>query len=202
MSTPKAKLFSDFQSRIRLLTRDNLGWKTMTIVALALLLACNSGLSPDGGEYDSVSWYRLAIGCSDEGCETDSVRVFDGVRTEWNLSSGIVVLGPEDPVAGDTTNGPLARLELLIGATGTDGVVAIDGATLSTSEVRVGTSEEANPKLFTLTSQGGAEMGVAAINSNNIKRSDLVIIEMERVIVHQGDAPETILVGFKFNAVD
>lgn len=162
------------------------------LLATFLLLAgCESGLESDGEEVNAEPYYKFAIGSTMEDSDT---QVFEGVKTEWNLSSGIAVLGPEDE--GE----PLGRLELVIGATNDDSKVAIDVATLSTTDVRVGTGEELNAKLYALS--GTFECPVTSINSAHITIPQICFIEMDRVIVNQNDVAEHIIVGIGFTAVD
>lgn len=167
-------------------------------VVLLLCISCDSGLESEGDEAPFESSYVLGFPAFGDDL------VFRGVETEWNLSSGIVVLGPEE------TGEPLARLELHLVVNPSDSTSAvISSAILSTSNVRVGTSEELDSRLYI----GGAGDGevpecdgdlcalcdIRAISSAQITTAEVCYFEMELV---GGEGPATIRVSAGFTATD
>jgi len=163
-------------------------------ITLSLTYSCQSHLHPNDGGYDADPYYNIYFNseANPEG------HTFEGVKTEWNLNSGILVLGPED------TGEPLARLQLTL-SVGLDNYIRIVSGSLSTTDVRTGTSEELNAKLYTFVDyvdNGGHGIIPNEINSTNVKIDPYILITMERVIVNENDVPETISLGAKFNAVD
>ncbi|NNM32051.1 MAG: hypothetical protein HKO53_03245 [Gemmatimonadetes bacterium] len=171
------------------------------ISTLVFTLGCSSGLESDGQVVDAEPGYRLALLEPGEG-STGYVPLVDGVRTEWNLSSGIVVLGPEDQdLAPGDPGPPLYRLELHLGATIENGEVAVDLVRYSTTDATVGTPQQLNGKLYALAAP--VICAVESISAAHITVSEICEISLERVIVHEGDQPETINgFGFTFTAVD
>lgn len=168
---------------------------------LVFSLACSSGLESDGQPVDVEPGYRLGLVESLESDNSGYVPIVDGLRTEWNLGSGIVVLGPEDEVLSPGEAGPpLRRLELHLGATEGNGTVAIDNAIYSTTDVQFGTAEELNGKLYTLAAS--RTCSVTSISDGHISVLDVCRFQVERVLVTQNALPETLNLGVTFTAVD
>lgn len=188
-------------SSVLLPVRGCLIHRVVVSLLLLLCLGCSSTLVSDEEPVDVEPGYVFGL-LESGGANSHYVPFATGVRTEWNLSNGIVVLGPEEEVLGPGESGPPQyRLELHLRATGQDGQASILVAMYSTTDVQFGTGEELNGKLYTL----GAEKtcSVESISAGHIAVTEICDIRLERVIVNEGDEPETIEgFGFTFIAVD
>jgi hypothetical protein len=93
---------------------------------MSIFSACVTNNESNDGEVNSDPSYDMLI----EGLG----HFENGKKTEWNLSSGIAVLGPEE------TGEPLARLQFTISqgssASNASGVANISSAILSWSNLR------------------------------------------------------------------
>ena len=167
---------------------------------LFVCLSCNSGLESDEEPVGKDSEYRLIITRGQTQQQT-----FFGIETEWNIDSGIVVLGPEEE--GE----PLARLELhlvLNPSNANSAIVA--SAILSTSNLRSGPPESIDARLYTGGAPDGAvperdgDLGeicdIRFITGAQITTDGPCIFEMERT--DQNGPPETIVVNAGFTATD
>ena len=180
----------------------------LLLLSVITVLSCDSGLESEGDENPLESSYVMALSSNNNSVNEG---IFAGVETEWNLSSGIVVLGPEEEVLEPgESGGPLARLELHLVRNPSDSTSAvISSATLATSNVRVGTSEELDSRLYT-GGAGDGEVpecdgdlcelcGIRSISSAHITTDGPCLFEMELV---GGEGPETIRVNVGFTATD
>ncbi len=172
--------------------------RTLALLLLlsAYLCSCSSGLESDDddGFNPGDSFYKFSIG-DPYNSPTDFNHDFEGIETEWNLSSGIAVLGPED--IGE----PVARLQLTFTATSDGDSVAITDAVLAYSNLRTGDASNLDSRLYKLSSTNKL-IAVDGVNQNHlyISESNIPLINMER-IDPQGSG-EIIDVRFYFNATD
>lgn len=149
-----------------------------------LLLSCSAPPSEPGDDVGGRS-YEFSI----EREESEKNQTFSGVKAKWNHDIGTIVLGPEDE--GE----PLALLMISIDMSGN-----VISATLSTTDVRVGTGDELNGKLYQLTDLlvGMRIKG----NTPTYIQVDGFEFSMDRQIMNQNDVPESIVVTGSFTAYD
>lgn len=134
-------------------------------------------------------------GFADGSAEDDASLQFSGTVTNWSPDIGTLVLGTED--SGE----PLAQL--LTGIDISGGYVEFPGATLSTTDVRVGTGAEINGKLYDgvtyhcLDDRSRPVPNLIEIGSNFIKAR--FCLDMVRVDLN--GAGEMITVRGEFTAI-
>lgn len=86
---------------------------------------------------------------------------FRGKEAWWLADIGLITVGPEDK-SGPADNGPVGQLFLFIDKPFVDDgqcKARVLDATMSTTDVRVGTGEELNGKLYELVSEEGQSGG-------------------------------------------
>ncbi|MFN1835280.1 hypothetical protein AB2B38_008460 [Balneola sp. MJW-20] len=164
--------------------RDVVLW----VVMFVFFYSCQSGLQSDGGEVDSESRYSI---------NSQELGVLSGVETDWNLSSGIAVLGPEE------TGEPLGRLEFTLrqGSVDLDSIY-IERAVFSWSNLRSGNPSAVDARLYSL-SVTQKQCRVTSINVSNVTvtgPSGNCVLDLVRI--DQNGAGESLQISFFANAVD
>lgn len=119
-----------------------------------------------------------------------------GTETVWSPDIGTVVLGPEDHV------GPQVQLILAIEGVRAEGTRAdVTSATMSMTNMRVGTADQLKAKAFTRLQAADCNiLSDVEIGANYIRAT--FCIAMERIIVNPGDRAEQRLLQGSFTAVE
>ncbi|MDH3207556.1 MAG: hypothetical protein OEO79_13225 [Gemmatimonadota bacterium] len=139
-------------------------------------------------EIPDVSAYNLFV----EGADTDTLIGID-VDASWDYDAGTLWLGTDDLAE------PLGTLTLTISEHVADGLaVGIENATLSMTDVRVGTALEINGRLYQQQGKGGGLW--EAITREYIVVHDLEI-PMVRILINPGDLPEAVKLKGNFQAL-
>lgn len=167
----------------------------MVSMVTLLFLSCDGSqgedLDPLEGESTMEPGYELTVGIPSGN---ENHQTFKGTETEWNLSSGIVVLGPED--IGE----PLARLEMAMRITEENDAIEIFRAILSWSDKRTNETGPVDARLYVLSRNYNITFD--AMDNAKIIRESWFTIKMDRVQNSSADPAETIDVMFKFHATD
>lgn len=117
------------------------------------------------------------------------------VDAKWGREFGIAWLGT------DEVHEPIGTLTLNLVPETNSQAYWFSSATLSTTDVKVGTAAELNARLYKLK-EGSISFCIPYVINDDYLLCDTFSIQMERVIVHQGDEPEDVLVTGKFNIVN
>jgi hypothetical protein len=118
----------------------------------------------------------------------------DSVDTNWDPASGLIYLGTDD------NNEPLGTLTMTIFSPAANDSSRVITAILSTSDVKVGNSQQTNPRSYKLI--GSAPYGIKVESIDETQITGEVNIQMERVIQNPQDEPETITLTGTFTAVN
>ncbi len=181
---------SQDQAMIRLRSIQYFSTLIIAIIFPSIFLSCNSELDNIDGDSDMEPGYEIKITNGSGGTQT-----FSGVETDWDIDTGIVVLGPEDE--GE----PLARLQITLKKAGES--VEISDAILSTQNLRVITNPaEGDARLYELAGSSILLFDIIEMNSAKVISDGSHTIDMDRVQVYSTDPAEEIKVEFKFHATD